>query len=302
MNTIQFFGAIELGILYSLVALGVYLTFRVINFPDLTVDGSFPLGAAITAILLTNNVNPMMTTAAAICAGIIAGVITGYLHVRCKILGLLAGILTMTAMYSINLRIMGKPNISVMNAPTIFDYWQPLANLNSFNHHSTLIILLSMVLFCCVLLYYFLHSQVGLALRAIGANPRVSPAYGINVNTMTLTGLAISNGIIALAGSLFTQAYGFADVAMGTGTLITGLAAIIIGENLFPQNKIWCFIFSCIVGSIIYRLAIACALNAKLPIIQAADLNLITAIVVILAMLLPRWLTKVNTPLWRKLL
>lgn len=293
MNSIQFFGAVELGLLYALVTLGIYLTFRTINFPDLTVDGSFPLGAAVAASLIVHGTHPALATLTAMLAGAIAGLITGYLHVRWKILGLLAGILTMTALYSINLRIMGKPNIALLSEPTIFSFAQ-----------GSYIILYSIALIIflvSVLLFYFLISHFGLALRAIGSNPRVSPAYGINVGLMMLVGLALSNALVALAGALFAQAHGFADISMGTGTLIMGLASVIVGESLFHRPELWVVILSCIAGSILYRLVIAIALNAQIAGLQATDLNLITAVLVVVAMLMPQIRQKVRAK-FRRLL
>lgn len=282
MNTIQFLGAIELGLLYGIVAMAVYLTFRVINFPDLTVDGSFPLGAAVAATLIVKGVNPYVATLLAFMAGCLAGSITAYLHVRWKILGLLAGILTMTALYSINLRIMGKPNIALINEITVFsDHVQN-------GTHNSLLILSMIVLLLILVLFHFLRSRFGLALRASGINPRVSPAYGIKVSTMIFVGLCLSNGLIASAGALFAQAHGFADISMGNWTLIIGLASVIVGETLFHTNKLWLILLSCVLGSILYRLAIAFALNAQFLGLEGSDLNLITAILVVIALLSPR--------------
>lgn len=277
MNSIQFFGALELGLLYGLVAIGVYLTFRVINFPDLTVDGSFPLGAAVCAALIVQGTHPLLATLAAILAGALAGFITGYLNVRWKILGLLAGILTMTALYSINLRIMGRPNIALLSEPTLFS-----------NPNSVLIILTGFVALLLILLTGFLISQFGLGLRAIGINPRVSPAYGIAVNKMTLLGLSLSNGLVALSGALFAQIHGFADISMGTGTLIVGLASVIVGETLLHSSRIIIVLIACVLGSILYRLAIAIALNTHFAGLESSDLNLITSLLVVIALLFPK--------------
>lgn len=281
MNSIQFFGAVEIGLLYGLVAIGVYLTFRIVNFPDLTVDGSFPLGAAICASLITNGTHPIFATCIAILAGALAGFATGYLHVRWKILGLLAGILTMTALYSINLRIMGRPNIALLAEPIIFP-----------NPQSVLPIMMILVLLVIALLAFFLNSQIGLALRATGINPRVSPSYGINVGRMTLVGLSLSNALVAFAGALFTQIYGFADISMGNGTLIIGLASVIVGETLLHSYRIWLILFSCVLGSVLYRLAIAFALNTHFIGIKSSDLNLITAVLIIFALLFPQFRKK----------
>ncbi|HXH55287.1 MAG TPA: ABC transporter permease [Gammaproteobacteria bacterium] len=280
MNMIQFLGALEIGLLYGLVSLGVYLTFRAINFPDLTVDGTFPLGAAVAATLLVNGVHPILATIAAIFAGGLAGFITGYLHVRWNILGLLAGILTMTALYSVNLRIMGRPNIALLSELTLFSYFK--------GSHVVLWSMFGIIIGVLYLLYRFLASQFGLALRATGINPRVSPSYGINIGLMTLIGLAASNGLVALAGALFAQAHGFADISLGTGTLITGLASVIVGESLLPKHRLWFVLIACVLGSILYRLAIALALNSQFAGLQAQDLNLITAVLVVIAMLVPK--------------
>lgn len=286
MNTIQFLGALELGLLFAIVTLGVYLTFRAINFPDLTVDGTFPLGAAVAAALIVKGYHPIIATLCATFAGALAGYVTGYLHVRWKILGLLAGILTMTALYSINLRIMGRPNIALLTEPTLFTYFT--------GSQATLIGIALIVTVILIVLYFFLTSQFGLALRATGINPRVSPAYGINVGLMTLVGLAFSNGLVALAGALFAQAHGFADISMGTGTLITGLASVIVGESLLLRNQIAIALLCCVLGSILYRLAIAFALNTQSIGLQASDLNLITSVLVIGAMLIPQLKQKLS--------
>lgn len=280
MNWIQFFGALELGLLYAIVTLGVYLTFRAINFPDLTVDGSYPLGAAVSAALIVNGVHPILATFGSVIAGALAGLVTGYLHVKWRILGLLAGILTMTALYSINLRIMGRPNIALLTEPTLFSYFS--------GSHSVLITIAIIVLLVVAILYWFLSSQYGLALRATGINPRVSPSYGISVGRATLAGLAVSNALVALTGALFAQAHGFADISMGANTLITGLASVIVGESLLHKHKILLVLISCVLGSILYRMAIALALNTQIAGLQASDLNLITAILVVIAMLVPQ--------------
>ena len=280
MNTIQLLSALELGLLYAIVTLGVYFTFRIINFPDLTVDGAFPLGAAVAVALIVKDGSPWVATFCAFLAGALAGAITGYLHVKWKILGLLAGILTMTALYSINLRIMGRPNIAILTEPTIFSFLK--------GSHGVLFIITIIVIITVLLLYRFLASQFGLTLRAVGINSKVSPSYGINVDRMILIGLALSNGLVALAGALFAQAHGFADISMGTGTLIAGLASIIIGESIFNRHKVWIKLISCIFGSVLYRIFIGLALNTKIAGLKASDLNLITAILVFIAMSMPQ--------------
>lgn len=276
MNAIQFLGALELGLVYALVAIGVYLTFRVIDFPDLTVDGSFPLGAAVSASMLVGGAHPLLATVCAFIAGAMSGLVTGYLNIKFKIIGLLAGILTMTGLYSVNLRIMGSPNIALLMEPTLFGQ-------SDVNFVMSLIVLV-----VCIGLIYFLNTHFGLGLRASGVNARVSQAYGIRVGWMVLVMLALSNGLVAFAGALFAQSQGFADISMGTGTIIIGLASVIIGETLIHTRRISLAIISCVVGAIAYRLAIAFALNTTDIGLKASDLNLITAVLVAVTMILPK--------------
>ncbi|MBN9413026.1 MAG: ABC transporter permease [Candidatus Paracaedimonas acanthamoebae] len=286
MNELQFLGAIELGLIYGMVALGVYLSFRALDFPDLTADGSFPLGAAIAAILISQGYNPWLSTLCAILGGSLAGLFTAWLSVRWKILNLLASILTMLALYSINLRIMKGPNITIMmDVETIFT---PFEAFFSAKIAGTILILSILSLVIGTFLWYFLLTTTGLALRATGANPRMAQAQGIKTKGMILLGIAISNGLIALGGALFAQHQGFADVTIGNGTIIMGLAAVIIGEVVFPTRRIWLTLLACIIGTILHRFAIALALNADGLGLQATDLNLVTAGIVMVAMILPR--------------
>ena len=288
MNLIQFMGAIEIGLLYGLVAMGVLLSFRILDFPDLTVDGSFPLGAAVCAILIVSDVNPWVATFCAILAGMVAGFTTAWISVRWNILHLLASILTMTALYSINLRIMGRPNIALLGESTIFT---PLENL-AFPHimPMALFVVASVAL---IFMYRFLSSEKGLAMRATGANVRMAKAQGIAVNRQVLFGLSLSNGFVALAGALFAQSQGFADVTMGVGTIIAGLAAVIVGEAIFNPKVIFAALVACVIGSIFYRLAIAMALNASFLGLQASDLQLVTAVIVGIAMVTPKLRAKI---------
>ena len=273
MNHLQLLGAVEIGLIYSLVAIGVYITFKVIDFPDLTADGSFTLGAAVSSAMIFAGYNPYIATIVSILSGVCAGCVTGYLNIRWNILGLLAGILTMTALYSINLRIMGRPNIAIMEESTVFGDW------------SIILIILFVVIVSTLILTRFFASEFGLAIRAVGINPKVSSAYGIRVGVMKIVALAISNGIVALAGSLFAQSQGFADISMGTGTIIVGLASVIIGEALVNPEKILVGLITCAIGSVLYRIAVAVALNAHDIGLEASDLNLITALLVTFAMI-----------------
>jgi putative ABC transport system permease protein len=284
MNAVQFFGALEIGLVYSLVAMGVYLSFRVLNFADLTVDGSFPLGAAVCATLITLDVNPIMATCAAICAGAMAGFITALIATRLNVLHLLASILTMTALYSVNLRIMGKPNISLLGESTLF-------NQSSIPALGVLVLIVGGILF---LLHYFLKTQIGLAIRAAGSNSRMARAQGIPDHHCVWLGISISNALVAFAGALFAQLNGFADVTLGVGTIIIGLAALIIGEALLPVRIIIQALIACVVGTILYRLVITQALNINGFGLKASDLNLITAVIVTLAMMLPNLKEKIK--------
>lgn len=276
----QLIGALEMGLIYSFVALGVYLTFRILDFPDLTADGSFPLGAAVTAVLLSQEVEPVLAMLASIAAGACAGLLTAWLHVRWKILNLLAGILTMTALYSINLRVMGRPNIALLEERTIFQYVSFL---------EPWVVLFILAVFIALVFLWFIHTKSGLALRALGANKKMAQAQGVSISWMTLLGLALSNGLIALGGSLFAQHAGFADVSLGVGTIIFGLAAVIIGEVVVPKRSLMWIVLSCILGSLLYRLVIAGALNMTALGMQPSDLNLMTALMVACAMIIPRF-------------
>ena len=287
MSAIAFFGAVETGLLYGFLSLGVYLSFRVLDFPDLTVDGSFPLGAAAAGTLIVAGVNPFIATGIAILAGGLAGLCTAFLSVRLGILNLLASILTMIALYSINLRIMGKPNLSLLNQPTVLaPFEQLLGGLPSLIVRP--LILLIAVAIAKLLVDYFLNSQLGLAVRATGMNPVMAKAQGINTDRLLLLGMAISNGLAALSGALFAQLFGFADVTLGVGTVVVGLATVILGEALLPSGSVVLATLAVVAGSVIYRVAIAIALNAGFLGFQAQDLNLVTAILVVLALTLPK--------------
>jgi putative ABC transport system permease protein len=284
MSLTAFLGAIQIGLIFGLVALGVFLSFRVLSFPDLTVDGSFPRGAAVTAALIVAGVDPFAATAAAILAGAAAGLVTAFLNLRFGILHLLASILTMIALYSINLRIMGRPNIGILNEPTILS---PFAGLGLGSRYLEPLAAGVVLAVTVVLLARFLLSDYGLAMRATGANPRMARAQGVDTSATTYVGMAVSNALVALAGALFAQINKFADATMGTGTIVVGLAAVIIGEALFGTRSVILSVIGCVVGSIVYRLAIALALNAEFLGLNASDLNLVTAILVAAALILP---------------
>ncbi|OOV87262.1 ABC transporter permease [Oceanospirillum linum] len=285
VSSIAFFGAVESGLLFGLVAFGVFIAFRVLDFPDLTVDGSFPLGAAVAATLIVTGWNPWLATAMAMVAGCMAGVVTAWLNVRLQILNLLASILTMIALYSINLRIMGKPNVALLGDETVFT---PFENWDIPFYLINPIILSGFVLVVYLLFVRFMTSELGLAMRATGVNDKMARANGVHTGRLTILGVALANGMVGLAGALFAQSQGTADVTMGVGTIVIGLAAVIGGEAILSTRTIARWIFACLVGAILYRLAIAVALNADWIGLKAQDLNLITAVLVTLAIVIPR--------------
>ncbi len=284
MSLVAALGAVEIGLVFGLVALGVFLSFRVLNFPDLTVDGTFPLGAAVAATLITGGGDPFLATGAALLAGALAGLLTAFLNLRFGILHLLASILTMIALYSINLRIMGRPNLAIIGAETVLT---PFTGLGLRNLYLKPLFAGAVVLAAGILLARFLLSEYGLAMRATGGNPRMARAQGVDTARTTYVGMALSNTLVALAGALFAQMNGFADVTIGTGTIVVGLAAVIVGEALFGTRSVATWIAGCVAGSVIYRLAVALALNAEVLGLNASDLNLVTAVLVAVALILP---------------
>ncbi len=270
------------GLLWSLLALGVYITFRVLDIADLTVEGSFPLGASVAVTLLVKDVNPVTAILAAALAGGLAGVVTGLLHTKLRIPALLAGILTMIALYSVNLRIMGKANVSLLGKETAFTLVESTLGV-AYSQAVLLVGILSCLLFS-VLMYWFFGTEIGAAIRATGYNPQMIRAQGMDTNIMLLIGLFFSNALVAVAGALVAQSNGFADVGMGVGTIVIGLASVIIGEVLFGTRSFKNSLISVILGSIVYRLVIAIVLQMGMP---PNDLKLFTAVLVAIALSLP---------------
>ncbi|MDX9969074.1 MAG: ABC transporter permease [Hydrogenophaga sp.] len=285
MSLFSLLGAVEIGLIFALVALGVYISFRLLRFPDLTVDGSFPLGGAVCAVLIVAGVNPWLASLAAAAAGAVAGLITGWLNVRLKIMDLLASILMMIALYSINLRIMGGPNVPLITAPTIFTQLQPE---NMADYVLRPLVLLVIVVLAKLALDWFFATERGLAIRATGSNARMARAQGIHTGAMVLLGMAISNGLVGLAGAMFVQTQGGADISMGIGTIVIGLAAVIVGESILPSRRIVWATLAVVVGAIVYRFFIAAALNSDFIGLKAQDLNLVTAVLVTIALVIPQ--------------
>lgn len=283
--------AVELGLLYATMALGVYLTFKVLNFPDLTVDGSFTTGAAVAAKLIIDGVPAIWATLAGAAAGAIAGVVTGLLYTKGKIDGLLAGILTMIALYSINLRIMGKSNLPLLREDTLFT---PLRDAGLMGSISSILIFAGIAVVIKLIIDWFLHTDLGLSIQATGNNAQMIRSFGVNTDRTTILTLAISNGLVALCGGLIAQYQGFADVGMGIGLILIGLASVIVGQAVFGSRTIFIATTAVILGAIIYRVVIFLALGAGL---NPNDMKLISAVLVVAALLLPRWgfLKKVPT-------
>ncbi|MGZ9584826.1 ABC transporter permease [Paenibacillus marinisediminis] len=268
--------SLELGLLYALMALGVYLTFRILDFPDLTVDGSFTTGGAIAALCISNGVNPMIGTLLAFIGGGIAGALTGIIHTKGRINPLLSGILMMIALYSINLRIMGKANIGLLNKETI---------LTPLSGGFTFVIVMGLFAFGVkLLLDWFLRTEIGLALRATGDNSRMVRSFGVHTHMTIILGVSLSNALVALSGALIAQYQGFADIQSGVGMIVIGLASVIIGEAIFGHKTIARTTLAVLLGAVLYRLIIAIALQMEL---NATDLKLLTSVIVIFALTLP---------------
>jgi len=298
-------GTLSLGLILSFLALGVLISFRILRFADITAEGSLPLGAAIAAVLLARGVEPTLATAAAFCGGLLAGSITGVLHTKFKIHGLLAGILVMTALYSVNLDIMGRSNVPLISKVTLASYaeWAGAAILGSGPGLSLLgwevstrdafvfVSILVAVSVAGLILYIFFRTDLGTAMRATGENDQMIRALGVNVEHMIVFGLAFSNGLIGLAGALLAQYQGFADVQMGIGMMVLGLASVIIGEALVGPGSLGLSIAGAVMGSVLFRLLVAIALRWGL---DPNDLKLITAVFVFLALVAPNFLSRLG--------
>jgi putative ABC transport system permease protein len=287
MTWYAFSGALEMGFAYGLMVLGVYLTFRVLDFPDLTVDGSLPLGAAVSAVSITHGVHPYLSLVFALAAGFIAGMVTGILNTKFRILHLLASILTMIALYSINIRIMGRPNMTLLGQRSILD---PLYAMGLTPSVAAPILFGVVSILAVIFLIWFLHTEMGLAVLATGDNKQMITSQGVNTHLVIILGVGLSNAMVALSGAMICQNQGAADVNMGVGTIVAGLASVIIGETVLGTRTINRAIVAALVGSITYRLAIALALGLKLGRFSftPSDLNLITAILVVMALTLPQ--------------
>lgn len=309
------FGSVEQGIIYAIMALGVYLTFRVLDFPDLTVDGSFVTGAAVAASMIVLGYNPIVSTLAAIVAGFIAGCITGLLNTKGNINPLLSGILMMIALYSINLRIMGattegsagRSNVPLLNSETIFskfqEFWSGLGIDNAINSllsgmgitylpstYGTILIVVIVTIIIKLATDWFLKTETGLAIRATGDNKRMIRSFSANTDRLVILGLGLSNALVALSGALIAQYGKFADVGLGIGMIVIGLASVIIGEAIFGTKTIVRTTLAVVFGAIIYRIIYMLALRVEF--LDTGDMKLITAVIVILALVVPQMLDK----------
>ena len=277
------------GLLWALLALGVYITFRVLDIADLSVEGSFPLGAAVAATVLVSGWGIAAAFLLAAAAGALAGVVTGILTTRLRIPALLAGILTMIGLYSINLHVMGKANVALLRVDTVFTKAEAFGLTPA---TALLVVGIAGAVVVGCLLYWFFGTELGTAIRATGSNSQMARAQGVNTNRMVLLGLLISNALVALSGALVAQSNGFADVGMGTGTIVIGLASVIIGEVLFGTRSFKNCLISVILGSIVYRLVIAVVLQLGMP---PNDLKLFTAILVAAALSMPLLREKIRS-------
>lgn len=299
-------GAFTIGLILSLLGLGVYISFRIFKFPDMSCEGSFTLGAAVTAVLITQGQNPLVATLAGMAAGALAGCVTGVIHTRFKINDLLAGILVMTALYSINLRVMGTSNLPLTNSPTfttaldslgrtLFSGAEKVNLLGRSVAVHDLSVLAGVLVIAVVLtglLHAFFNTHLGMAMRATGDNSQMIRALGVSDAGMQTMGLAVSNAIAALAGSLLAQFQGFADVGMGIGMLVSGLAAVILGEALVGSKKLAHLLIGTVLGAILFRLLVAVALRIGL---DPNDLKLITAVFVLIALVSPALYARLRT-------
>ena len=276
-------GALELGILYGVMALGVYLTFRVLNFADLTVDGSFTTGGGTAAVLIVAGWNPFAATAMGFAVGFAAGIITGLLHTKGGIDGLLAGILTQIGLWSINLRIMGGANLPLLRQDTVFT---PLRDAKIMGTWGGVALLATIVVVLALIVYWFLKTDLGLAIRATGDTDPMITSFGVNTDNTKILALALSNGLVGTAGALVAQYQGFADISMGIGLIVVGLASVIVGQAVIGQSRLLQAILAVVVGAVLYRLIIFAALQVGL---NPNDMKLVSAVLVVLALLLPKF-------------
>lgn len=267
-------GVFEQGLIYAIMALGVYITYRILDFPDLTVDGSFPLGAAVTAVLITKGINPYATLILATLAGALSGVATGIIHVKFKVRDLLSSIIVMTALYSINLRIAGKANLALFGKETIFKNNFVEGLFSEVGDYKALIIIFAVMLISKFLLDAYLATRSGYLLRAVGDNETIVTSLAKDSGKVKIVGLAIANGLVALSGCVMCQQQRFFDISMGTGTMVIGLASVIIGTNIFKNVSRLKATTAVVIGAILYKGCVAAAIEMGM---SATDMKFITS-------------------------
>ncbi len=272
---------LEQGLVYGILALGVYITYKILDFPDLTVDGSFPLGASVTAILITNGVNPYLTLAASFAVGALAGICTGLIHVKFKVRDLLSGIIMMTALWSINLYIAGTSNVPLFSQDTIFKNAM-VENIFGDSSLATLVIIIIITVICKILLDLFMKTKSGFLLRAVGDNETLVTSLAKDLGNVKIIGLAIANGLVSLAGCIFAQEQRVFEISMGTGAIVIGLASVIIGTGLFKNLTFFKATTAVLIGSIIYKGCVAIAIRQFEP----QSMKLITAILFLVILIL----------------
>lgn len=271
---------LEQGMIYAIMALGVYITYKILDFPDLTVDGSFPLGAAVTVVLISKGIAPILTLLVCFVIGAFVGMLTGIIHVKLKVRDLLSGIIMMTALYTVNLRIAGKANFPIYNEETIFNnHFLNTVVPAALAPYTTVIVVFLVVMVCKYLLDAYMRTKSGFLLRAVGDNPTLLTSLGVDKGLVKIVGLAISNGLVTLSGCVFAQQQRFFDISVGTGTVVIGLASVIIGTSLFKKATFLRVTSSVVIGSILYKACVALAISLGL---ESSDLKLVTAVLFLL--------------------
>lgn len=275
---------LEQGLIYSIMAMGVYITYKILDFPDMTVDGSFPMGAAIAAVMISKDINPLITLPICFAAGVLVGICTGVIHVKMGVRDLLAGIIMFTGLYSVNLRIAGRANLPIYNKVTIFENKLTAALPEVLSPYHNLVIILVFTLLVKYILDWYLRTRSGFLLRAVGDNETIVTAMGIDQGRVKILGLALANGMVCMSGCIFAQQQRYFDISMGTGTVVIGLASVIIGTSLFKNASFLRATSSVIIGSLIYKACVAIAIRYM----DSQDLKLVTAVLFLIILVLGR--------------
>ena len=280
-----FLSVLEQGMIYAIMALGIYITYKILDFPDLTVDGSFPMGAAISALMISKDMSPLLTLPICFGAGALVGILTGLIHVKLKVRDLLSGIIMMTALYTVNLRIAGRANLPIYNKTTIFENDLVRSLPEPMLPYKNVLVILLITLICKYLLDWYLKTKSGMLLRAVGDNDHIITSLSVDKGLVKIVGLAIANGLVALSGCIFAQEQRFFDISMGTGTMVIGLASVIIGTSVFKKLTILRVTSSVVIGSVLYKGCVALAINLGFA---STDLKFITAALFLLILVIGR--------------